>query len=444
MRGTKRITPGALALVAMAMPVAATAQSQDQAQPAQAEPRTPIWSLPAPTTSPSTPAIVGPVDPKDPTTQPSRAPAPAPTPAPRDVTVTPPPSAVPSARVTPAPGAPVTARPQPEPSATTIARPKAPEAAPSPAPSPSPSAATSQAIVPAASPAAPIDTASEPLAAKPAPPPVSRAEGASVPWWLIAMGALGALALALAFVFLRKRSSGASEPEEVETQPVVAPPPSPAASPRAVRAETPPRPAPSSSTPQSAAPARQNEAHGEITFEPVSLRLSLVYASLRLRFTLRALTEIPHARLHADLVSAHGSASREEQLEPPLSSLPVIGAIPRMAPGQSVVIEHELQLPLGAIRAVREGNAAFFVPLVRLALATGHDHPDYDAQLPHLELGLVFTVGQGAPGQTAPDQPLAPFRVDTGPRDFKPVDTREILAGRRKMLTPLDLPAEVV
>ena len=256
-------------------------------------------------------------------------------------------------------------------------------------------------------------------------------------WWALPAGLLALLLLG-GFALARRKDEGrkvapqpAPRPAPRPTpRPAAAPTPSPDVTPPAANPAPVPAPAPASSRPQ---------AHGEIAFEAVSLRLSLVYASLRFRFSLRALTEIPPANLHADLTSAHGSASREEQLAPALESLPVIAAIPRLAEGEDIVHEGELQLPLSAIRAVNEGNARFFVPLVRLALVADMGHPEARTDQPELGLGLVFTVGQpGRAGAEAPTSALAPIRIDTGPRDMAVLDVREIAAGRRKHLLPLD------
>lgn len=278
-------------------------------------------------------------------------------------------------------------------------------------------------------------------------------------WWLIAFGSLaGALAL-VGLLLLRRRAANAQasedawdgdeEPQATKTAAPSAPVAEPAAqptppaaplnvvTPTAAEPAVAPAPAATNAASLAASPppatGPRSRASGELIFDPIQMRLSLVYATLTFRFTLRAVTAIPPGLLHADMFAAHASYSQDEQLCPPLQAMPVLGRIPRMAAGQAVALEGELQLPLSAIRPVHEGNASFFVPLVRLAMRTDPASEDYDADLPHLELGCVFTIG--LPSQTGV---LAPLRMDTGPRDFSGLDVREIAAARRTSLLPLD------
>ncbi|SFF95862.1 hypothetical protein SAMN05518801_104157 [Novosphingobium sp. CF614] len=177
-----------------------------------------------------------------------------------------------------------------------------------------------------------------------------------------------------------------------------------------------------------ALPAEPARASGQMDFEPIAMRVSLVYATLQFRLVLTARTAFPAGRLLGDMISAHGSLSRDEQLAPPPQALAIIQAIPRLAPGQVLDVKGELRLPLAAIRPLRQGAATFMVPLVRLALL-GDGQPG----LPRLELGCVFTIGIPGAGPA-----LAPLRLDTGPRDFPGLSAREIEAARRTVLLPLD------
>lgn len=440
MRGINQVTTAsALALLTLSLAQAASAQE-----------RAP-WSLPAGPASQSAPDVAGPVDPEDPTTLPGGVqplpPLPIPTQsrAPAAPTPTPTPSAAPTPAAEPSPAptpdARPTARQAPSPTPAERTRPEssrpAQESAPTPAtpratPTPTPENAEARET---AGPVAP-SPAPEPASATPA-RPEDTTEAWPLWWWALPAGLLALLLLG-GFALARRKGEGrkaAPQPAPRPTprltpRPAAAPTPSPDMAPPAPTQAPVPAPPPASSRPQ---------AHGEIAFEAISLRLSLVYASLRFRFSLRALTEIPPANLRADLTSAHGSASREEQLAPALESLPVIAAIPRLAEGEDIVYEGELQLPLSAIRAVNEGNARFFVPLVRLALVADMGHPEAREDQPELGLGLVFTVGQpGREGADAATSALAPIRIDTGPRDMAVLDVREIAAGRRKHLLPLD------
>ncbi|MCJ2178965.1 hypothetical protein [Novosphingobium album (ex Hu et al. 2023)] len=163
-------------------------------------------------------------------------------------------------------------------------------------------------------------------------------------------------------------------------------------------------------------------------FEPGAMRLSLVYATLQFRLVLTARTDIPSGQLLADMISAHASMPRDQQLAPPPETLGVVQAFPRMTPGQVLEIKGELQVPLAAVRPLQRNGASFMVPLVRLALV-GEDDPT----LPHLELGFVFTVGLAGEGPA-----LAPLRLDAGPRQITGLAGREIEPARRTVLLALD------
>ena len=176
---------------------------------------------------------------------------------------------------------------------------------------------------------------------------------------------------------------------------------------------------------------RRPRASGELAFDPLSLRLSLVYATLRFRLGLTAVTEIPPAHLLGDMISAHGSLGRDAQLTPAIDAFARIAAIPRMAPGQSVTLSGELQLPLSAIRPVREGAGSFMIPLVRFAFLDDDEHAQAEHTLPRLDLGCVFALGLPGDGRG-----LAPIRIDTGPREVSGLAANEIEAGRRRSLVP--------
>lgn len=395
-------------LAALAMPVAASpalAQSQSLKD----------WSLPAPDPSQTAPAAQGPVDPQHPVLRPvapdiqASAPAPAsPTPAPLINAPPPPPAATHAA-----PGA--ASRPHPAVPHSLPPAPVAGNSAPAPQPSPEPQAETQ--------PAAPSANA-----------PTIAGENTQWPAWWWAIPAAPA-ALALAFLLMRRRSASATEeeagieekPEQIELPVEPAPEPAPP-----VRESIPPPiPAPAFARARAAEPAPSSQAiraRGEIAFEPVAMRLSLVYATLQFRVRLTAQTEIPAGRLLADMISAHGSLPQSMQLAPPPEALGAIQAIAPLAPGQVQEMKGELQLPLNAIRPVHHDGASFMVPLVRLALLGSGD-----PALPHLEIGCVFTVGIPGAGPA-----LAPLRLDTGPREFTSLAAREIETARRTVLLGLD------
>ena len=324
------------------------------------------------------------------------------------------------------------------------------------APQPAPSASASP-IVPVQSPAA-ADTpqsvpAGEPAAA-PATPPASHWPE----WWLAIPVAL-LLAAGGVFALLRRRAAPATaweeagmepEPEvddieeapEAVAAPVAKAPTEPAipaparpATPPAVTA-APPRanpllapllvpaqaPVAAAPVPPAPAPTLASTERAEVALETVLMRQSLVYATLVYRITLAAPANgIPAgAVIAADMISAHASLSQAEQLAPDPASVPIRHRFEALAPGETREVKGEIQLPLNAIRPLRQGNATLFVPLLRLFLAL----PDGSIERRVFSLGLP---GEGAG--------LAPVRIDTGPRDHAPIQSREI-AGARSYAGP--------
>ncbi|KHK93249.1 hypothetical protein [Novosphingobium malaysiense] len=417
MRGKTKFLSRAVVLAAFA----ASGQGA-HAQPLQ------DWSLPDPDSTSSAPAVQGPVDQQNPVIRPAE---PEPTPAP---TITAPPS---PPRDAPSPA--------PAPRPTTSQAP-----APAPAPARTPSAATTPVEQTAtaterptveATPTAPPTTA--PAAApeqlgdetpqlEEPPATVSQQRDLSMWWWAIpAVVALLVLGLAL----LRRRATQASTEEEEAVaraaRPAAPPTQSNTGAEPQREARSPPATAPAMAPATPPAVPRGDEivrARGQMDFQPTTLRLSLVYATLQFHLQLTASTEFPAGKLLADMISAHGSLPQDMQLRPPPEALQTIESFPRLAPGQVLDIKGQLQLPLNAIRPVQQGGGQFMVPLIRLALL-GDDEPG----LPHLELGCVFTVGLPGSGPA-----LAPLRLDTGPRDVTGLSAREIESARRTTLLGLD------
>ncbi len=446
MRGivTKYATPlsrAALVIGLLAGPTTAFAQSTWSLPPGQQEGQSP-------------PRSQGPVDPQNPTVN-SRDTGAAPAP---DA-----PAATPSTRPAPVQiPAPTIAAPPPPPRAAERPEPRA--AAPVPAPSATPTrpaqapvqeatvAAPSSAATPSPEPMPSLPAPSETASSQPAPsaqPEISQPEigqpasAAHWPeWWLAIPAALVAVGIGV-LALLRRRRAPATAWEEAGLEPeaepedelvddaadatltaeaVAALDPVPAVSPiprvqpprnpdheRNPGRQPAPQPVPT--------PAPSGPGVIAVHFEPVSLRLSLVYATLQYRLTLSA----PEAGISqpwsvlGDMISAHASLSQAEQLAPDPSSLPLRHSLDGLAPGETRAFKGELQLPLNAIRVMRQGQASLFVPLVRLCLADGQGHLER----------RVFTLG--VPGEGSG---LAPIRLDTGPRDHAELAVREIEAAR--------------
>jgi hypothetical protein len=354
-----RILASVLALSALAPASPAVASLRDFRLPGE---------RPQPEQPP--PDLQGPVAPDVPS---SRRPPPTPTPSP-----------------TPSAGQPETR----EPAALPIEIPNGLQAAPVASASPRP-AATPRGAVPAetvpdesisAQPTAPSPVPAPVTTASPARSPALEPSGVEAPptgrdwrWWLVALALLLTGFVAAARAVLRR--------------------PRRAANPTAER----PRPAPAAASPQ-VPPAEPLQ----VSLEPLRFALTLVNATLayRLELTNRGSTALKALAIGADMISAHASLSREEQLSGPRSEngsgLPM-QRIERLEPGERRIVEGEFRLPFPQIVPIRQGSAALLLPLARFRVeAEGA-----------ATIVRTFVVGQ--PGQ---GDGLRPFRLDQGPRIY--------------------------
>jgi len=375
------------------------------------------WTLPEPSGTPTASGAQGPVDGQNPVVRPrvdQAAPAQIPT-------ITPPAPA-------PTPARTGSAEPAPRPAPAPVARPSAaPTTRPTaPAPSQAEAVAPSPTATPAPTEAAP-EAMPEPQAAASEPPPVAQPTATpetreSWPfwWWAVPLALLAMLGAAIAF--LRRSRPAPDDEDEAPPAPpeaLAVPDPVPPAETAIAPAQVP------AAVPQPIfAPAPAVDVDVELSFEPVGLRLSLVYATLQYRLAVTAGTDLPAGRLLGDMIGAHASIAPDEQLAPDPAALGVLKAFPPMAAGETVILAGEVQLPLGAIRPLQKGNASLFVPLVRLCLVSEGNGP---------ALRRVYTVGLdgGGPG-------LSPLRLDTGPREHRELAAREVEAARAYPLQPAD------
>lgn len=393
----------ATVLAATAMPV--LAQSAD------------TWSLPEPSGTPTPSRDQGPTDGQNPVVRPNLSPSPALAPVP---TITPPPvratpSVQPSAAPRPVPSAIPTTRPTPTPAPTpTPQAPPTAEPSATPAPTLPAPAPTAPASAPVAAPTAPAPVESIPAAAP------SAQESGPPWWWTVPLALLAAIGAAIAW----KRRRRPDEPEDQAwDEPVVVPEPiaPEPAQPRPPVAS--PAPAPVPQPAPLPAPAPSDAA--TLVFEPVGLRVSLVYATLQYRVAITAGADLPTARLLGDMIGAHASIPPEQQLAPAPDTLAALKTLGPLVADETVVLTGEIQLPLNAIRPLQQGGASLFVPLVRLCLVA-------DTQA----LRRVYTVGVEGGGTG-----LSPLRLDTGPREHRDLAAREVAAARDYPVEPVDVRA---
>jgi hypothetical protein len=149
-----------------------------------------------------------------------------------------------------------------------------------------------------------------------------------------------------------------------------------------------------------------------LALEARQLSLTLTSAALAYRVTLtnngpQRLTGI---RVAGDMVSAHASLPREQQMANAASALDMCHELAGLAPGETAQVTGEFRLPFALMRPIRKGKAVMFVPLARLkveAANTGNN-----------AVFLTALVGQRS---REPGAGLQPFRLDHGPRIYREV-----------------------
>lgn len=340
------------------------------------------FQLPPNPTPTATPRVQGPVDTES-GTIPVRpraigTPTPTPTPAPRS-----------TAMVQPIP----TPTPAPAPERSEAHPAAQPTVTPQRDPSPPPTSAERPPIAPAGANVLPAPT-STPITSGPTFPgatpspeaglPAETEAGQSPDWLFPALGGAGLLALLAGAFFLWRRRRSAAPPPEIE-RPVVA-----------------------------SAAAATGPADLQLRAEAIRLTRSLVNATLQYRVTLinRSTAALSGVAVGADLVSAHGGVPVEQQVASAAQPLEKRHTFDRIAPGQSVRYEGNLQIPLAQAKIIRQGSAALFVPLLRVRIDGAGSEP----------VVRTFVVGQGVPDGGR----VMPFRIDEGPRSYAPVAARAL------------------
>lgn len=147
--------------------------------------------------------------------------------------------------------------------------------------------------------------------------------------------------------------------------------------------------------------------------------MALVNARLVYRLSLTNLgnASIGPVSIACDIISAHASLSAREQLLFGGDKVEPKHQFRSLAPGETVSLTGELQLPIAAILPIRSGNASLFVPLARFHITA------LDAGQPPLVSTRIFVIGEN------PEQPgrrLRPIRIDLGPRTLSRISQREL------------------
>ena len=142
----------------------------------------------------------------------------------------------------------------------------------------------------------------------------------------------------------------------------------------------------------------------QLVLEPLRLSLTLMNASLayRLEVANHGLSTLENLRIEADMISAHASLPREQQLAGPGHGAPAQHVIERLEPGESRIVEGEFRLPFPQIVPIRQGTATLLLPLARFRAQAPGTRP------------VVRTFAVGQPGNAG----MQPFRLDLGPRVY--------------------------
>jgi len=342
----------------------------------------------------SAPAPQGPVAPDVPESQRVGRPSapPSPTPAPT-VTVQPPPPpvVVPSSQATQAPRV-AAPRPQPSNPATAAQAPAPQDVTPAPTASPIAPPLIDAPAPPAVAPQRAVDTRPE-------------EGGVTLLGWLA-----GALALAAggAWLVLRRRSRVGRPQQASVVSPRAAPAPASASPPPAARPVPAPPPMPAPVAPGGL----------RLNFTPARLSLSLMNATLAWQLELVNDGPAPLAGLsvRADLIGAHASLPREQQLGGPAPAAGELLRVPALPPGASHRAQGELRLPLAAVAPIRQGERLLFAPLVRLAVIE-----DGQAAVAH-----TWLVGLPGRSDGAQNGQVQPIRFDLGPRNYGELAARAL------------------
>ena len=433
------LSPVALAPIALAfaLPAPVLAQSVNDFQ------------LPPSPTPSAGPQVQGPVDPDNPapvrprptpapTLPPTVRPSPAPTaaatprptvtiPAPRPTASAPRPA--PSTRPTTAASAPATNTP----AVPATGLPETATASPFPTEPPPTESMAQDGITQGGAAPLPLPTATTP-ADSAAPAPAAEPEGDSN--WPVWIGlALALLAAIGGIVFWRKRQD-AQPPATIEpplartpaagddAAPAPAEPAPATPTPRPIAAEPsapavlPPRPAaqpiPQPAFAPSAPAVLANTGSLAIAAEAVKLTRSFAFITLQYRLTLTNGGDAPvtGVGIGADVVSANAHAPMEQQVAMADTAIAIRHKVADLAPGQSLTIEGQAQLPLAEVEPIRQGRHPVLVPLMRVRVErTGGD-----------AVVKTLVVGQGAPG----GERLQPFSLNDGLRSYQPIAQREL------------------
>ena len=181
--------------------------------------------------------------------------------------------------------------------------------------------------------------------------------------------------------------------------------------------QTQPQPAPFPARPQSTgrptAPAMSSgKGDLRIAFVAETAGSTLLNAVLGYRITLHndGTETLKDLALSGLLAQASGDVPRSGT-----GAMQAIGNADSIAPGQSVELKGEIRLPLAQIEPISYNRQSLFVPVVHFICAYAGNSSE------RREERHSFIVGRE---HEPPRAKMAPFRLDQGPRNFRPVGQR--------------------
>ena len=152
-----------------------------------------------------------------------------------------------------------------------------------------------------------------------------------------------------------------------------------------------------------------------LVFEAQKMSATLLNTALTYRLTMTNTGKKPLKQLviSGEMIAAHSAMTSADQAADDAADLALCHRQPSLAPGETCEVLGTLRLAIAAITPIRSGDAALFVPLVRL-LATADGKPKLAR--------ASFVIGEPSPA----DARLKPFRLELGPRIYAEISQREL------------------
>ena len=151
-----------------------------------------------------------------------------------------------------------------------------------------------------------------------------------------------------------------------------------------------------------------------IAAEAVKLTRSFAFITLQYRLTLTNDGDAPitGVAIGADMVSANARTPMEQQVAMADTAIAIRHTVADIAPGQTLTVDGQAQLPLAQVEPIRQGRHPVLVPLMRVRVERAGE----DAVV------KTLIIGQGAPG----GERLQPFSLNDGLRSYQPIAQREL------------------